>query len=189
MNEDIYVALREAVFAAGYRHEYDWAQNVKPPSSPEALFMEYAWVVVNSGMKNQIAHIIMDRITNAILQGKKVREVFGNRLKAEAIQQAYDLRAERFDAFNRLSRDDFRFAWFTSLPFIGPVTKYHLAKNCGIDVAKPDRWLERVAAESGEEVQELCERLARESGDRVATVDLIIWRACNLHIYEPEVAA
>ena len=65
------------------------------------------------------------------------------------------------------------------IPFVGPVTKFHLAKLLGVDCAKPDIWLVRVAAAAGEDVHGLCARLARESGDKVATVDSVIWRACE----------
>lgn len=50
-----------------------------------------------------------------------------------------------------------------TLPRVGGITKYHLAKNLGVDVAKPDVWLERVAAKSGETVHELCGRLSKQS--------------------------
>lgn len=69
-------------------------------------------------------------------------------------------------------------AYLRSLPWIGDITCWHLAKNYGHDVAKPDRHLVRIAGDEG--VHGLCARLARESGDRVATVDLVIWRAANL---------
>jgi len=43
---------------------------------------------------------------------------------------------------------------------------------------------ERAAAE-GSAPQELCERLAKATGDRIAVVDLVLWRACNLGLLRP----
>ena len=63
------------------------------------------------------------------------------------------------------------------LPYIGGVTGYHLAKNLGADVAKPDRHLVKCAARFGfDNVQELCAVLADATGDPVSVVDLVIWR-------------
>jgi len=70
-------------------------------------------------------------------------------------------------------------AFLASLPWIGEITKYHLGKNLGtLDTAKPDRHLVRIAGAEG--AHALCARLARATGDKVATVDVVIWRAANL---------
>ena len=50
--------------------------------------------------------------------------------------------------------------------------------HLGVNVAKPDVHLERLAAHEGVAPAELCERLAAERGYREATVDSILWRAC-----------
>jgi hypothetical protein len=52
------------------------------------------------------------------------------------------------------------------------------SENLGADVAKPDVHLNRLAEAERVTAQELCERLAKETGYRAATVDLILWRAC-----------
>lgn len=44
--------------------------------------------------------------------------------------------------------------------------------------AKPDVHLQRLADLEGVCAQALCERLAKETGYRVATVETLIWRAC-----------
>lgn len=187
MKVDEYKELRAAVIDAGYGEEVRWAQNVKAPTTPEALWREYSWVVINSGMRNQVAQGIWARVQPHVEAGGSARDVFGHAKKAEAIDWAWRQRRTIFARFGEL-RSDFAstetmLRWCVAYPWIGPITKYHLAKNLGIDVAKPDRWLERVAACSDEKVAELCARLARESGDRIATVDLVIWRACNLGLW------
>ena len=55
-----------------------------------------------------------------------------------------------------------------------------------MDVAKPDRHLVRISEVSGETAEALCQRLSDASGDRVATVDLVIWRAANLGVVKVE---
>jgi hypothetical protein len=63
------------------------------------------------------------------------------------------------------------------LPGIGPITKYHLAKNIGMaNVAKPDIWLERAAVLCSTTVQELVEFLSKKYGLSRHAVDVILWR-------------
>jgi hypothetical protein len=61
--------------------------------------------------------------------------------------------------------------------YIGAVTAFHLAKNLGADVAKPDRHLVRLAASQGfPDVHSLCSTIAKETGDPLRIVDIILWR-------------
>jgi len=68
----------------------------------------------------------------------------------------------------------------TRLPFIGSITKKHLARNIGLlDVAKDDVWLVRLAKEfDASSVDELGDFLSKEFGEKVGVVDLILWRYC-----------
>lgn len=70
--------------------------------------------------------------------------------------------------------------YLQTLPWICPITKYHLTKNLGLDVCKPGRHLVRIAGDYDMTPEELCEKLSKEAGDRVAMVDNGIWRAANL---------
>jgi len=68
-----------------------------------------------------------------------------------------------------------------SFDYIGPVTCFHLAKNLGVDVVKHDRHLVRYASYMGfRDATELCEMISRITGDRVAVVDLVLWRFATL---------
>ncbi|MCL4328727.1 MAG: hypothetical protein M1410_04010 [Candidatus Thermoplasmatota archaeon] len=73
------------------------------------------------------------------------------------------------------------FETLREFPYIGPVTYYHLAKNIGIPVAKPDRHLSRLASRSGfRDVQEFCEFLSRKTGDRIQVIDIVLWRYATI---------
>lgn len=182
-----YVAVRDRLVVLGYADDYSWAQTVRPPATAEALVCEYAWVVLNSGMRNTVATKLMDRVWPRLVASLPLIDVFKHRGKVAAIEGVWNRRAEHFDKWQRvLARQDVEdvLRWCWSLPWIGRVTKYHLAKNLGADVAKPDRWLVRLAQASGETVDELCSRLAAASGDRIATVDVVLWRACAVSAIE-----
>ena len=65
--------------------------------------------------------------------------------------------------------------------YIGAVTSYHLAKNLGLQIAKPDRHLVRLSDLLGfENVQDLCSVIAKDSGDTIPVVDIVLWRFATL---------
>ena len=47
---------------------------------------------------------------------------------------------------------------------------------------KPDRHLVRIAEHYGTDCFTMCQKLSDEIGDRVGTVDYVIWRAANLKL-------
>lgn len=174
-----YDAIKKRVADGGYGDEIAWAQTVTAPQTPEQFAREYVWVVLNSGMKNAVARGIAKRLLPALETGRSAREVFGHPGKAAAIDSVWGRRRELWAEF--MASDD-QLSFCRSLPWIGDITCWHLAKNLGHDCAKPDRWLQRLAVASGETVEMLCARLSRETGDRVATVDLVLWRACSIGV-------
>lgn len=184
MTTDEYLDLRQAVWDAGFISDYDWSEGLKPPAHSVALAVEYSFVVCNSGMKAEVGAKIHSKIMHAVVDHKTVRSVFKHPGKSKAIQDMWDNREERFIEFRGIEGTNALLEWCQSLPWIGPITKWHLAKNLGANVAKPDRWLERVAVEAGETPAALCTRLSRATGDRIATVDVVVWRACALGIWK-----
>jgi hypothetical protein len=174
-----YLDLRKQIRHLGYGHDILWSEDVQPVSDPLEFWAEFAFVVLNSGMKAQIAGMIWNKVRPAVLSGASASTVFGHKGKASAIDFVFTNREQLLSEY--LAADD-KLANLRKLPWIGNITCWHLAKNYGHDVAKPDRHLVRIAGAEG--VHELCARLSRESGDRVATVDLVIWRAANLGLIE-----
>lgn len=170
-----YLDVKKRVAAAGYADEADWAQFLMPVADAHTFWTEYAWVVLNSGMKEQIARQIWKRVRPAVEAGQSAGAVFGHKGKSAAIDYVWANR-ERLLAEYQAAHD--KVEWCETLPWIGGITKWHLAKNYGHDCAKPDRHLVRVAGAEGPHA--LCARLAAETGDRIATVDVVIWRAANL---------
>lgn len=178
MHVEVYQDLRACLVQAGYGSEIEWAQTVKPVADPGTFWREYGWVVVNSGMRNQVARGIWERVRPYLERGEPIpEEAFRHEGKRRALDYVR-LHAGRLLADYQEAQD--KLAFLRGLPWIGGITCYHLAKNFGHDVAKPDRHLERIASYFGTDPVALCARLARESGDRVATVDLVLWRAANL---------
>lgn len=152
-----------------------WSEAIEPPATPEDFALEAIFVICNSGMKNTIARVIFEKCRDALIDGRSASTAFGHAGKSAAIDRIWRDRGQLFVDY--LAAAD-KLAFCGSLPWIGGITKYHLAKNFGVDCAKPDVHLQRLADREGCTAQELCQRLAAETGYRVATVDLILWRAC-----------
>lgn len=168
-----------------------WAQEVQTPANPDRFALEAIFVICNSGMKNTVARRIYDRVQEALERGTPVREVFKHEGKAAAIERIWREREQLYANLmaivlthegEELGRRLLEFC--ESLPWIGGITKYHLAKNFGADVAKPDVHLQRLADREGCTPQALCERLALATGWRIATVDTLLWRACALGVID-----
>lgn len=169
--------FNDLVYALGdvAAEDIAWAESLCPPTDPDEFALETVFVVCNSGMKNTVARGIYERCEAALRAGTPVSQVFRHPGKAAAIETIWRDRVKLHAGF--LAAED-KLAFCESLPWIGGITKYHLAKNFGADVAKPDVHLQRLADIEGCTAQELCERLAKETGYRVATVDTVLWRAC-----------
>lgn len=157
--------------------EIKWAKNVKLCSDPDVFLKEYMWVVVNSGLKNQVAQKIYARILDAIADRKPIKNAFRHPGKAAAITRAI---REYEEWFKEYQAAEDKLLYLEQLPWIGKITKFHLARNLGLDVCKPDRHLVRIASKYNTTTAELCRLLAADTGDRIGLVDAVIWRAANL---------
>ena len=169
----------------------EWSTSIVEPPHAEKLAGEIVWIILCAGKTAQAARTIEARVWGAIHEGRPVMSAFGHRMRAAAIEFAW---AEREALHRRLvelrgSSDEELLAWCRTLPGVGAVTCYQLAKNLGRDLAKPDIWLCRLAGipdrpggradERFAACRDLCIPLARATGDRVATVDSMLWLACN----------
>ena len=167
--------LEEELLQAGYAPTVEWSEHIMAPSDAEDFADRAIYVICNSGMRFSVARPIFERCMVALRQGHSASAAFQHPGKAPAIDSIWRRRGQYFDEYRcAIAKVDF----LESLPWIGPVTKHHLAKNLGFDTAKPDVHLTRLARRDCTTVQSLCRRLARVTGYKVATVDSILWRAC-----------
>lgn len=191
-----YIHARECVIDAGYAWEVDWQdqRSLDSITEPE-LLLEHAWVVLCSGMRASVVGARFPDVADAFLgfrssayiteaRGRCVvnaMKAFGHAGKIDAIADMAALVAgDGFEEVRRRIRND-GVDGLQKLPFIGQVTKYHLAKNLGMNVSKPDRHLVRIAQAAGlRDSATLCRWLSWVTGDRIATIDVILWRYATL---------
>lgn len=155
--------------------DIEWSEGIKPPVDADDFALEAVYVICNSGMKNTVARGIYERVAKELYAGGTAHNKFRHVGKASAIDAIW---SDRHSLFVRYMAAPDKVEFCASLPWNGGITKYHLAKNFGADVAKPDVHLQRLADREGTTAQALCERLAAAVGYRVATVDVLLWRAC-----------
>lgn len=168
--------LREMGFAD---EDIAWSENAKPPADAEEFALEAIYVICNSGMKHKVAQGIYNRCRNLLLANRQVQgNILGKSGKAPAIDAIWQKRDYWFRRFISRRTDAERLECLADLPWIGGITKYHLAKNFGVDCVKPDVHLVRLADHYQTTPDALCSRLAAETGYKKRTIDVLLWRAC-----------
>ena len=179
-NEPLSVAFFHQAFQrikdAGYAWEVEAVENrdIRTLTSEE-LYRQYVFVVFSTGMKNQVA----DKMYQKFMEGGRNPELIRHPQKRKAIERA---NREYRNWFRELMGSKDRLGVISSLPFIGPITRFHLARNIGLlEYAKPDRHLTRLAARFGfVDAQALCEHIGKAVGLPAGVVDVILWRDANL---------
>jgi hypothetical protein len=181
-----YLNAKEAITKAGYGEDIDWAENlilVKP--DPVYVLREYAWVVVNSGFRYQVARKLWPRLLDVfhgfdpqlvsradVPEGLKVLNHEG---KIEAIRfMAHHIRQNGIQIILDSAVEPKKLQAF---PWIGKITCWHFAKVLGMDVVKPDVHLTRAAAAAGHESPlALARAIKEELGEPLTVVDSVLWR-------------
>ncbi|WP_321967093.1 hypothetical protein [Burkholderia cepacia] len=191
---ELYLRVRQWLleYDPDARTMLEWSESTAPPSTPEEMAGEIIWVILCAGRSAQAARTLMAKVRAAIETGIPVVTVFGYRAKAAAIDRAWRERDRDFAALQDVLRtgDVLRLlTWAKAIPFIGDDTQYQLLKNFGIPCPKPDRWLARLAGIPDKPrrpleyrinaCMALCRLLADASGDCIASVDSLLWLACN----------
>jgi hypothetical protein len=181
MTAEKYAEIKNKLCRRGYAEEILSVDDcLNTPCTDWAEFLrEYVWVVINSGMKNQIAEKIFKSVWNTLCAHEDISKVFRHELKIKAIREVESRAKEIFEEYQKAED---KLTYLDTLPHIGPITKYHLARNLGVDCCKPDRHLERIAKMYNTDPHTLCKKLSEATGDKVGVVDVVLWRAGNLGI-------
>jgi hypothetical protein len=191
-----YWAAKRRVLLAGYAKEIDWQENLSPAQITESqLLCECAWVILCSGMRESVVRSRFDSISAAFLQWSSARAIISDAEHCRNRALVIFRHPGKIDAILRLATliVDCGFnsikeqlleegpGFLEQLPFIGPITVRHLAKNLGFPVAKPDRHLVRLATVLGyPSVDQLCADIAETTGQPIPVIDLVLWRYATL---------
>ncbi|MCE5187410.1 MAG: hypothetical protein LLF76_14920 [Planctomycetaceae bacterium] len=198
MNElaTAYVDVKRKLIDDGFAGEIDWQESLSFGKISEREFIrEAAWVILSAGMSERVIRRIFSKISDAFLNWesaalirssnskceKRALKVFGNRRKITAILKLTDrILLEGFETL-RKKIEVGGVEYIRTLPFMGPATSQHLAKNIGINTAKADRHLSRIAKRANFSCpNDLCQYISNCVGDNVAVVDLVLWRFATI---------
>lgn len=187
---EFYNYAKDFCLRNGFRGEIEFVDGRKfEHMDAREFFKQYAFVVLSSGISNKAA----ESMYRTLMETGNI-SLIRHEGKRKALEQADKNWTGWFDSLKSFNTDGERLDYLETLPWIGPVTKYHLARNLGIDVAKPDRHLVRLAEHFGlridgvvdpkeddiMSVQEMCGRISDVTGERMGTIDLILWRFSTL---------
>ncbi len=193
---DVYLTAKEAVVARGFAWEIDWQADRRLDRIDESGFLrESAWTVLSTGFREAVVRRLFVPICDAflgmrsaaVIQANRARcrraalKVFNHRRKVNAILDIASIVHEM--GFERVRRqiEQEKVRFLQTLPYIGSITAFHLAKNLGLPVVKPDRHLQRIAAAAGfRSPQELCQLISDHLGEPVQVVDVVLWRYATL---------
>ncbi|SDI90662.1 MULTISPECIES: hypothetical protein [Bradyrhizobium] len=189
---EFYQSAKSWVERSMFAEELRWQANLRQPNFSESdILREHAWVVLNSGFREAVVRKHFDFISLCYCDWQSAQEIheladvcisaassaFGNKRKLRAISDmAGIVHRVGFEQLKRSLIEDF-FGVAVTLPFIGSITARHLAKNLGIDAAKPDRHLVRLAGQFGYySVDEMCTAISKVTGDSMSVADIVLWR-------------
>lgn len=159
------------------------------------FYRQYAYVVYNSGFNNSVVdakwpqilsayrgfHIVYVSKYPAQVRSEAI-DIIGHKGKVKAIiDAARTIRALDWPVFKDEVKADFM--TLKRFPYIADVTVYHLARNMGFDVIKPDRHLKKMAAHFEVDPFAMCDRIRDETGLSLHMIDTIIWRASQQGIF------
>ncbi len=167
-----------------------WRNETPEKCTDQDLFREYGWVVGSCGLTPQVIMKLWDRLGEAffgwdpVLTARREKDariaalgVMRNQRKIDAILAFADDLHREPGLMQRLAAMPVKqvLAQVNTLPFVGANNRYHLARNLGWDVVVKTGPVVRLSAYLETTSEVLCERIAEEQGERVRTVDLVLW--------------
>ncbi len=191
------MTAKETVIESGFAHELDWQHSAALHDITEQRFLsEAAWVILSAGMRESVIRAKFPLVSKAFRDWLSAKEIvlhksqcrrkalgfFGNERKIGAIIRiAEEVALCGFAEVHELL-EKHGTTYIEHFPFMGPATSFHLAKNLGLAVVKPDRHLMRVATYAGYPSPDaLCREIADVVGDKISVVDLVIWRYATIN--------
>ncbi len=190
-----YLKAKSLVIEHGYYEELDYYSSVNFNKLTEKEFiMELAWVILSSGIREKVVCSKFAQISEAFCQWsivdvcsnpdqcyKMAISVFNNPRKIKAILVAIKEIDRIGIASLKKNIISEGINYLKSFPFIGDITVYHIAKNIGLNVCKPDRHLTRLAQNIGfDDAQKMCSEISHIVGDEERLVDTVLWRYATI---------
>ncbi|MDR1425826.1 MAG: hypothetical protein LBI70_02430 [Rickettsiales bacterium] len=168
---------------------------------------EFAWecfyVICVAGFRQDIAKAMCEKIIDFISKNPDcsrddLDKIYGNKSKVAAIWDIWCNRDRYRKKFYSLATPGEKVDFLGTLPYVGNITKYHLARNLGLNFVKYDIWIQRLGTAFYGELEDMalvnnsklipkikgyCDRMFEElfskTGEQIGFIDVVLWRACQ----------
>jgi hypothetical protein len=172
--------------------------------TPTVFAFECFYVICVAGFKQDYAKVICEKIIdfvkecNGVFEIEDLLKIYKNKNKVKAIKNVWDNREMYQKQFYGLKTDEEKVDFLGTLPHIGNITKYHLARNLGLNFAKYDIWIQRLAvalygneflldkinnSKINEKVKYLCNlmfsHIQKCTGEKIGFIDVVLWKSCQ----------
>jgi hypothetical protein len=187
----------EAFVRENFPEDLEWSKEIIRTDLKDVtkqwFYSEYAHCVYCSGFSVRTVRMKQDALREAYYDYDPVKVAANpDEVRRKAMKKTCIRNERKVDAIikaapiiNQLEWPGFlykargNFNVFKTLPYIADVLKYHLARNIGFNVIKPDVHIKRLAKYYGLDPFEMCEMLSESTGLPRHTVDSILWRAAQ----------
>lgn len=193
---EVFLRASQFVIDCGFEGEIEWQRSRNLEQVTESEFLsQAAWVVLSSGMRESVIRSRFEYISESFHYWRDADKIrndadscreralrhFGHAGKISAILSIISYVADSGIDDLKLKLRESGVEFLRNFAYMGPATAYHLAKNIGLQVVKPDRHLVRLSLVAGFDSPDgLCREISRHTGENVAVIDVILWRYATL---------
>lgn len=171
--------------------------------TPEEFAEEVFYVICVAGFKQETAKKMCNKVKDYIKENPNpdfndMIKIYGNVNKVKAIIKVWNERKELHKQFYSLSTPEEKLDFLAKLPHIGNITKYHIARNLGINFVKYDIWIQRLGvalygtdeyidkisnSKLNPKIKEMCDqmfsKLESQINEKTGYIDVVLWKACQ----------
>lgn len=171
--------------------------------SPDDFAKEVFYVICVAGFKQETAKKMCGMVVSYINEYQNpvfddMIKIYGNVNKVKAIIDVWNNRQKYADDFYKLSTPEEKLEYLGKLPHIGNITKYHIARNLGVNFVKYDIWIQRLGvalygdeewiekvsnSKLNPEIKEMCDKmfldLEEQINEKTGYIDVVLWKACQ----------
>jgi hypothetical protein len=167
---------------------------------------EIIYVILASGFKQKTAKKYFYLIIDYLKKSKQpalenLLKIFNNKNKTKAILKIWQNRKKYCEDFYAKNSIQKQLDFLQTLPHIGNITKFHIARNLGLNFVKYDIWIQRLGvclfgceddickinnAKLNSNIQKICDKmfceLSKELNEKKGYIDVVLWKACQQKI-------
>ena len=187
----------ESFVRENFPEDLEWSEEIIHTDledvSKQWFFSEYVHCVYCSGFSVRTVRMKSDAIREAYYDYDPVKVAANpEEARRKAMKKACIRNKRKVDAIIKGAGIISKLEWpgflykvkedinmLKTLPYIAEVLKFHLARNIGFNLIKPDVHLKRLAKHYELDPFKMCERLSESTGLPRHTVDSILWRAAQ----------